>query len=458
MKWKLGAANSGKFNNTAWNDGEFNGIAPINSEIEDITRLGGEFRTPALEAAFRSEQGGAELSRFRRVWSCALAFIALYALFDYWLLSAAQPWSVLGPRLLILAVGWLAVGATWTQFGHRHLHALGFAAMLLIAACYGVVLYERGHHANVFGGAMLLVIGSYLFSPNRFWMAYISGFAFTLAALIASWRVQTVSAWMALSYLLPANLLAALVLVNMNRLSRIAWMRQRDLVQEVSHRKRVQQQLAEAHARGQSLLNNTLPMAVARQLQASPGLPLARNRPMATVLFADLVGFTELAHRLEANRLLSVLNELFTRFDGLAESHGIEKIKTVGDAYMAAAGVTGEIRNQQDRAISLSLALMHACDELAKELHLPLRLRIGIHCGPLVAGVIGSQRLSFDIWGETVNISSRLQSAASPGRILVSDTLRRACTGPHLFSAPRWMELRGCGTVAVCDLYSSRKD
>ena len=415
----------------------------------DISRISGEFSAAAPEALYRSEQGAAELARFRRVWVCALVIFALYGPMDYWLLSAAAPWP--WPRLLILAVVSLAVLATWTEPGRRRRDALGLGAMLLVAACYAAVLHQRG--AGVSGGALLLVIGSYLFSPSRYWMACLSGVAFTLAALFAGWQVQTQSTWLAVSYLLPANLLAALVLAHMNRLSRVAWMRERNLAQEVDRRRRIQRQLAEAHERSQSLLNNTLPAAVAKQLQSMPELPLARSHDMATVLFADLVEFTVLTQRLDADRLLSMLDQLFIRFDGLAERHGLEKIKTVGDAYMAVAGVTGEPAGQQDRAASLSLDLMRACDDLGKALRLPLRLRVGIHCGPLVAGVIGRQRLSFDVWGETVNISSRLQSAAGAGRILVSDDFRRACTGRYLFSAPHRQELRGCGALATCNLY-----
>jgi class 3 adenylate cyclase len=171
--------------------------------------------------------------------------------------------------------------------------------------------------------------------------------------------------------------------------------------------------------RSEQLLLSILPASVAARLKRSRE-PIAETLPEATVLFADIVGFTRLSAHLPAIEVVSTLDELFGAFDELAAARGLDKIKTIGDAYMIAAGVPDPRPDHAEAAADMALAML---DEVARRPSpdgRPLRLRIGIDTGPVVAGVIGRDRFAYDVWGDTVNTASRMESSGVPGRIQVT--------------------------------------
>jgi adenylate cyclase len=181
-------------------------------------------------------------------------------------------------------------------------------------------------------------------------------------------------------------------------------------------------QLDEANRRVAELLANVLPPLIALRLQQQDGV-IADSHGEATVLFADLVGFSALTRRLTPGHLIEVLNLIFSRFDEAATGHRIEKIKTIGDCYMAATGVLSEADGATavESVADFGLDLLRIVKEIADEIGIPLGVRVGISTGPVVSGVIGKQKYSFDIWGDTVNLASRMQSAGVAGRIQVSE-------------------------------------
>ncbi len=205
--------------------------------------------------------------------------------------------------------------------------------------------------------------------------------------------------------------------------------------------------LAVEKAKSDRLLHTMLPASIADRLREEEKVADAIQD--ATVIFADLVGFTSIGQDLAPTELVDVLNRLFGRFDELAEHHGLEKIKTIGDGYMAVAGVPLAVDDHADRAVRFALDILPVTEELAVELKLPLRLRVGIHSGPLVAGVIGKDKLAYDLWGDTVNVASRMESQGMPGRIQVSEaTAERLTTGVGL--EPRGtIEVRNRGPMRV---------
>ncbi|MGB7859209.1 MAG: adenylate/guanylate cyclase domain-containing protein, partial [Acidimicrobiia bacterium] len=171
----------------------------------------------------------------------------------------------------------------------------------------------------------------------------------------------------------------------------------------------------------------------------------------ATVLFADMVGFTELAQHSEPNELVSRLNEIFTAFDAIAQKHDIEKIRTIGDAFMAASGVPLELEDHAERvargALEMSRFVM-GVDGVA--------FRFGISSGPLVAGVVGTSKFQYDIWGDTVNTASRMESSAEPGRIQLSDSTHRLI-GDRFDCEPRGtLDIKGKGTMRTWYLLGER--
>lgn len=416
-----------------------------------ISRFSGEFRDRARERRYRAALASAEVRQIRLVWPIALFFFALYAPLELRLFGGETAESLLFWRGMILLAGGCPLVATFAKWGRRRRDALTFVALAVVALCYAQLLSRREDNP---GALLLLVIGTYLFSPGRFWLICLNGWLFALLAAVSSAPALTAEAWFGFSFLVPANLLAAVVLSRLNGLRRQAVLRDQRLRREILARQRAQAMVEGLHRRARKLLYNTLPAPIAEQLQREPGRMPADECEEATVLFADLVGFTRLAGKMPAAALLQLLNRLFSRFDELADDRGLEKIKTLGDAYMAAAGVTGSRDRQHDRAASMALAQLRVCRSLSRELGVSLDLRVGIHCGPLVSGVIGRRRLAFDVWGQTVNIASRLQTAADPGRILVSARFRQACSDSFLFGGERRLRLRGCGEIAASVLHS----
>ncbi|MCL4288338.1 MAG: adenylate/guanylate cyclase domain-containing protein [Thermoleophilia bacterium] len=189
----------------------------------------------------------------------------------------------------------------------------------------------------------------------------------------------------------------------------------------VRSRDRARSELEQQHraleleqARSERLLLNVLPGPVAARLKSRPGV-IADHHPSVTVLFADLIGFTRLAERLPADELVAVLDRVFARWDALAAERGVEKIKTIGDAYMAAAGVPEPRADHVEAVASLALAMRPELERCGREAGLELGIRAGIDTGPVVAGVIGQSRFIYDLWGDTVNTASRMESHAPPG-------------------------------------------
>ena len=208
--------------------------------------------------------------------------------------------------------------------------------------------------------------------------------------------------------------------------------------------------LAEAaEAETDALLRNILPEPIVERLKSAPGETIADSFEDASVLFADMRGFVPVALALGPERTVELLNRLVRELDALAESHGVEKIKTIGDAYMAAAGVP---RPRPDHALCLArfgLAMHGVIARLAVEVGRPLELRVGIASGPLLAGVIGSRRLTYDVWGDTVNLAARLESMGVPGRVQVSARTRELLE-PSMRLEPRGeIQVKGLGAQPV---------
>ncbi|MBE9639350.1 adenylate/guanylate cyclase domain-containing protein [Salipiger mangrovisoli] len=194
--------------------------------------------------------------------------------------------------------------------------------------------------------------------------------------------------------------------------------------------------------RADALLHAMLPAPVITRLRAGETV-IADRVPATTIVFADIVGFTPWTARLDPGDLLHRLTEIFLAFDDLAAQHGVEKIKTIGDAYMAASGVPLPAEDHAERALRFARAIL---PEIAARTDGEMTLRVGLHSGPVIAGLIGRSRFVYDVWGETVNLASRIEGAGVPGRIHLSDVTRQLLRGGGAFE-PRISALRGVGAL-----------
>jgi class 3 adenylate cyclase len=206
------------------------------------------------------------------------------------------------------------------------------------------------------------------------------------------------------------------------------------------------QDLEQERQRSESLLLNILPQIVVDRMR--DGEKVIADRIIdVTILFCDLVGFTALSQELSADRTIAFLSRIFSAFDRLALEHGVEKIKTIGDAYMVAAGVPEPQADHVLRIVTLAPRMLEMVDVVAKETGLKLQARIGIHTGPIVAGVIGTHKFVYDVWGDTVNTASRMESHSLAGRIQIS-AATRAALGNRFELEPRGMvDIRGKGMM-----------
>ncbi len=217
-------------------------------------------------------------------------------------------------------------------------------------------------------------------------------------------------------------------------------------VRDITDRKSTEEELRRQRLKSERLLLNVLPQAIAERLKRGQKI-IADSFTEATVLFADLVGFTELSTRISPTELVELLNRVFSKFDHLADHHRLEKIKTIGDAYMVVAGLpvprADHVRAIADIAIDMQR-------EIAKiKVHdgRPLSLRIGIHTGPVVAGVIGIRRFTYDLWGDTVNVASRMESQGEPERTQVTEAVYNRLKNGYNFEQRGAIAIKGKGDM-----------
>ena len=200
-----------------------------------------------------------------------------------------------------------------------------------------------------------------------------------------------------------------------------------------------------AEARVDELLTNAIPRSIAARLKRGERR-IAEAYPETTVLFADIVGFTPWAQATAPDTVVELLDDLFTRFDEQIAAHGLEKIKTIGDAYMAVAGAPEPRSQHAAAALALARAMLGAVAAWRADRSVTLQVRIGLASGPVVAGVIGKQRLSFDLWGETVNLAARMKSSGVPGRIHVAASTAAELDG-LVALVPRDVDIKGLGRM-----------
>ena len=192
--------------------------------------------------------------------------------------------------------------------------------------------------------------------------------------------------------------------------------------QEALRMRQLEQQheaITQEQAKTEQLLLNILPRKIAQRLKAGEE-HIADAFTNVSVLFADMVGFTAMSRTMKASDLVKVLSDLFSRFDLITEKYGLEKIKTIGDCYMLAGGVPEPSDDHAHAAIDAALDMCLTLEEIRERTGGALRMRIGVHSGPIVAGVIGLRKFTYDLWGDTVNVASRMESTGEPGRIHVS--------------------------------------
>lgn len=205
-------------------------------------------------------------------------------------------------------------------------------------------------------------------------------------------------------------------------------------------------QLREEREKSESLLLNILPEPIAERLKAGESV-IADDFPDVSVLFADIVNFTPLAATVDPDDLISLLNDIFSRFDMIANDYGLEKIKTIGDSYLVVGGLLRNVPDHPAATARMALDMMDAIQDINTSTGHKLALRIGIHVGPVVAGVVGTSKFFYDLWGDTVNVANRMETHGEVGHIHISEALAERLQDRFEIEERDPLEVKGVGEM-----------
>jgi adenylate cyclase len=300
------------------------------------------------------------------------------------------------------------------QFG-EHVGAITLLIVILIAHTFIVWSFGLASELQVYfllAGAMVFFFGV------ENWRLFLAFFAITVLALVLALKFAPVA-----GFVIPWDREFRDSLSTQAMLSTIV-INAALLFYALTALHRAEIELQAQHDRSEALIRTVMPQAIASRLKSGREERIADRIDHLSVIFADLVGFTEAARGLPPEEIVDFLDRLVRSFDALCEQLGVEKIKAIGDGYMAASGFDGAVSNGAVAIGRLALAILKCIDRQPPLGGKKLKVRIGIHCGPVTAGVIGDTRFSYDIWGEAVNTASRMESHGVPGRIHVSEDFR----------------------------------
>lgn len=328
-------------------------------------------------------------------------------------------------------------------------NAAAIALGILVVFGHSFVVWSFGLASDLqvyftmFPGALLLLLGV------RHWRLFLVFFALYLAALLIVLNYAPVDGWIIPEDAKFRELLSSQAMIN--AISINAGL----LFYALTALQRAQIELQNEHALSEALIETMMPRPIAERLKSGDD-HIADRVDMLSVMFADLVGFTEAAHDLAPERVVDFLDGFVRACDALCQQYGVDKIKTIGDSYMAAAGFDGR---QAEAAVAVGQLALAMREVILRQPQLgsrQLRLRIGIHCGPATAGVIGDTRFSYDVWGDAVNTASRMESYGEPSRIHVSEAFRNLTADRFVFEERGATEIKGIGATKTFFLVGVR--
>jgi class 3 adenylate cyclase len=407
-----------------------------------LERLRLRFRDSALESSYRADRFRHDLGNIR------FAFLAGIALWVAWGLLLRPHMLALSDQRLdmlmrfgvfipMLVVG---LGLTFTRSFGRIWEwvSVGIAAATILCWVFYVSRVFTLPLEYGYVGVILITSFTYTLLHLRFVLVVlvtVIGLAAYLPYAFTAKYIYPSSLVLSMLYLVSFGLLGGLAAYRLERFTRQLFLRER--------------QLDEERNRSDGLLFNMLPGAIVEQLKASSGGRIAQNLDQVSVFFADAVGSTEEAARSSPEAFADALDALFRHFDEIADRHGLEKIKTIGDAYMAVAGAPTPMADHADAAVRMAVDVLNDAGKIKWPSGDPIVVHGGIATGPAVAGVIGDRRFAYDLWGDAVNLASRLEESAGPGRVLVSEATAGELTDRYDFGPSQILEVKGMGPTTV---------
>jgi len=411
--------------------------------LQDQTAPGGNpfgrlipyFNDKAEEAKFRSARAPAELRDTRAILGLFIGVNSAVSIIDALLFE--QDLTFLLLLRLILANGVLVIflALSFSPWIVRRINILTKSVILLYIPFYAVFCDIAEAPPIFVSGIAILFFGTYVIAPLRYVEAVAIGWLGTLLflALVAGLDLMS---WM--HFIILTGELIAINATGMFTLYRLERLRRQDF-HNLSR-------VAAERSRYHDLLVRILPASIAERMRAGEQ-HIADRFDQASVLFVDIVGFTRLSAKLEPEEIVLLLEKVFAAFDELVNKHGLEKIKTIGDAYLVAAGLPEPRPDHAEAIADFALDLQQTAHGLNSPDGSNVEIRIGFHSGPLIAGVIGESRFLYDMWGDTVNVASRMESLGMPGKIQVSDEAHVVLAEKFAFEPRGKIEVKGRGEM-----------
>lgn len=400
-----------------------------------------EFLRPEIEADYSTYRTPVILRYLQWLLLAGAAMVFAGSIIDFSRLDAEDAWLVTGIRIAA-AIGmlgaWFLTGTRWVRENLQLF--VGIGAVLIHVIWLATVPIVETRIEMYQGVLPINIMLTFLVSGLMFrWARWVALGATLAYVLILQAYLDAPEA--PVLYLVLAGLYAGFAAYVAERARREAWAEARALDTE--------------RERSEQLLLNVLPPSIAGRMKEGEQL-IADRFDDSAVLFADICGFTEMSAEMDPSDLVEILDEIFKRFDLIAAELDLEKIKTIGDCYMMACGLPRERACQAWRLAEASLRMQRELGKVAVKRDLALQVRIGMHCGPVVAGVIGHSKFIYDLWGDTVNLASRMESSAPDGAIQMSGEMRARLVDHFEIVERGKLEMKGKG-VQMAYLLTGRK-
>jgi adenylate cyclase len=401
------------------------------------------FADPDTETRFAIEERGARLPSVRIYTALAATAILAYAIlnpFFFTLAEEARFMKLVVPAVVVLAAYFAAT--FWPRYP-RH-PAIDFLCLLILGLLVlgvNLLLYSEfqrlapdRYSAVIFNPLIVTAFAAFaLVGHTRWFLAWLGCHALLYGGVVILFETGVAGRlYGGVSYVSGA---AAMLFLHwaLDRAHRASFV--------------LREALEGERARTEELLYNVLPPKVAQRLK--DGEIVADSFSDASVIFIDVIGFSALAKSISPGHLVDLLNAFFSLADRCAARFGVEKVKTIGDAYLAISGGNAPSRNSAGAALAFANAVIDDLPDVKAECGIDLQIRIGIHSGAVVGGVIGATRMAYDYWGETMNIASRIESAAGVNGVAVSEATWMRVRGSGEFEPPETLVLKGVGEMAV---------
>lgn len=363
----------------------------------------------------------------------------------YWVfdqpLAAIIPWGY-----ATLSAVTIVIFALTANYSFFRLAELGF--ILIAPFVLGLILGGFVNSSAVVLWSLLAPIGALIFYGTRqaaYW------FALYLVLVLASSLIEP---YLSPGELLPVPVRLAFFLMNIGAISAVAFLLLYFFIRE---RNAALAQVRVEREKSETLLLNILPKEIAPRLKDNPGT-IADSYGCASVLFADIVNFTPWSAELAPDEMVEMLNEIFSYFDSLLDKYGVEKIRTIGDNYMCAAGVPTPRPDHAQTIARMALDMRAYIRSRPPRNGKQLNFRIGINSGPLVAGVIGTKKFVYDLWGDPVNVAARMESHSVPGKIQIGYQTYRLIHDEFICEPRGILEIKGKGKMATWFLVGARNN